>query len=167
MRHSASLHSQDTDAPVRPSLYAVPMVDSESRSLSMSLVFEDDFDELPPELSSSWAEENSLDEALLAQGFPVAQPFGDALPDQVDESADVHEAAVVNIETARLRRFLKQMDPLRSKIIRLGWGLDGPPHSQQEIAARTGLSRAAVRRHLDEGLAELRERFGVSLTASA
>src|SRR5437879_5512889 len=45
------------------------------------------------------------DERLLAHGLPVAFPVGDEMPDGVDDDADCHEAAVVSIEVARLRRF--------------------------------------------------------------
>ncbi len=163
MLHATSSRIEDMD--VRPQLSVVPAPETTHDLPAGGGVFEDDFDTLPPELSTSWPE-SSFEQWLLALGYPVAVAVGDDLPEQIDESADVHEAAVVNIESARVRRFLAEMDPLISKAMRLSWGLDGPSYSQDQIAERMGLTRAIVRRLLDEGLAELRVRFGVAHPAA-
>lgn len=91
----------------------------------------------------------------------MALPAGNEVPDVVDEGADVHEAAVLNIRTALLHRFLRDMSPLDGKVIRLVWGIGCRTHTRAETATTTGLSREAVNRALARGMGELRVRFGV------
>lgn len=116
-----------------------------------------EMDETCFELVSS----DESDELLLAAGLPLAFPAGDDLPEGEDEDADPFRAAVVSIEVARLRRFLSEMEPLHSKVVRLRWGLFGErPHSMQAVANRVGLSRTTVRRLHDRAIADLCCRFG-------
>lgn len=117
--------------------------------------------------ADAWESLPGDDEALLALGLPVAQPAGDDLPDVVDEHADVHEATVISMQTAQLHRYLREMDPLDSKVMRLVWGIGCRPHTQMEAAARTGRSRAAVRSALARSMDELCVRFGVELHGAA
>jgi len=117
--------------------------------------------------ADAWESLPGDDEALLALGLPVAQPAGDDLPDVVDERADVHEATVIRMRTAQLHRYLREMDPLDSKVMRLVWGIGCRPHTQMEAAARTGRSRAAVRSALARSMDELCVRFGAELHSAA
>jgi len=119
-----------------------------------------EFQRTPDGFVPEW--ESLSDLSLLAWGLPVAVQVGDELADHPDETADCHEAAVISIETARLRRFPREMHPLRRKVVGLTWGIGTErPQSQREIARRTGLAQASVRRTLDAAMAELRSRFGV------
>ena len=98
------------------------------------------------------------EELLLAAGLPVATPVGDDLPNVADPDADVHDAAVVSIQAGLVHRYMRHLPPLERITLRLHYGLGGStPHSQSEVAARVGLSRASVQRVLDSGLASLAE----------
>ena len=105
----------------------------------------------------------AVNEQLQTLGYPVAIPVGDALPEVEDESADVHEAAVLDIRVAQLRRHLKRMDPLKTRVICMKYGVFGSKqYSLPQISQRTGLSEWAVRKLADTGLLELQAAFGVT-----
>lgn len=147
----------------RPKLRAVPPLDSDEFEVFSAELLADE--EFACTLEGSTVEHESLfaiNEKLLALGLPVAFLAGDRLPDVEDES-DPHEATVTSIRIAYLHRYLREMPTLQSKVMRLFWGIgDDGPHSQTEVAHRTGLSQASVSRALVDGMAELRRRFGVT-----
>jgi DNA-directed RNA polymerase specialized sigma24 family protein len=104
-----------------------------------------------------------VNEQLQAQGFPIAIPFGDNPPEVGDETADVHEAAVLDIRVAQLRRHLSRMTPLQRRVICMRWGVFGhKQYSLPEISQRTGLSVWTVRKLTDSGLRDLQMAFGVA-----
>jgi hypothetical protein len=149
--------------PAKPAtqLRVVPTFDTGEFDAFIAELGEEDVERLEGE-SDAGSEVFASDEALAELGYPVVVLAGDELPDRVDETADCHEAAVINIEIARLRRYLREMEPVRSNVVRLSWGVDCERrHTQREVAARTGISQASVCRLLDAGMAELRRRFGV------
>lgn len=76
------------------------------------------------------------DAAQLTTGQLVQQ-----LP---DPDADVHDAAVINIEAARVRRFVRALPMLERKVIAARYGLTGEPLSCRQVSARLGLSRSTV-----------------------
>jgi len=147
---------------VTPALRAVPPVGTTAFAAFVAELNEDEDPNQSDDLSIADLETLLDDEALLELGYPVAVLAGDHMPDCVDESADCHRAAVINIEAARLRRYLREMEPVRSIVVRLTYGI-GCDHAytQREVAAHTGLSQASVCRVLDLAMAELRRRFGV------
>lgn len=151
-------------SPVR--LHAVPAPDTdEFAQLIAELAVEE---KLPSQSSgSAWQDLRADEEALPAHGLPVALAAGHEFPEVVDEDADVHEAAVLNIQTARLHRYLRDMPPMDSKVVRLIWGIGCRPHTRAETATTTGLSRKAVNRALVRGMRELRVRFGVRFPDAA
>jgi len=61
-----------------------------------------------------------------------------------DPDADVHQAAVVNIEAARVRRFVRSLPMLERKVIAARYGLTGEPLSCRQVGVRLGLSRSTV-----------------------
>lgn len=119
------------------------------------------------ELAARNWQPDALDEALLAEGLPVAFPYGDQPPELPDEDADVHEAAVRSIEHARLHRYIRQLPPADNKALRLYWGIGGEPHSQGEVAERMGLTPDAVRWMLNRAMRALRAQYGVDLVDKA
>lgn len=149
-------------------LRAVPDPETEEFAQLIAELAAEQEHESPDDASSdSWELLRSDEEALLALGLPVALPAGDDLPDLIDEDADVHQAAVVSIQTAQLHRYLREMDPWDSKVMRLVWGIGCPPHTQMEAAARTGRTRAAIRGALARSMDELGLRFGAELPDAA
>jgi len=129
--------------------------------LLADLADDDQFHDIADEFLAPHGDAGELEQALAGLGIPVAVPVGDMLPDRVDETVDVHEAAVINIEIAQLRRFLRELPPLDGKVMRLVWGIGCRPHTRGEAAESTGLSRVGVRDALTRGMSELRMRFGV------
>jgi hypothetical protein len=152
----------DPNANHRGALRAVPDPDTDEFAQLIAELAAEQHEPVDEAASVSW-ELRSDEEALLALGLPVATSAGDELPDLVDEDTDVHQAAVINIQTAQLHRYLREMNALDSKAIRLVWGIGCRPHTQLQAAQRTGRSREAVCRSLKRGMRELRVRFGVGL----
>ena len=165
--HQSHLPKTHPSTPRRNPLRAVPAPDTAEFAELIAELLADEQRATVVSASAPWKLLRSDEEALLALGLPVALPAGDDLPELVDEDSDVHEAAVVNIQTACLHRYLREMDPRDSKVIRLVWGIGCQPHTQMEAAARTGRSREAVRSALTRGMGELRVRFGAGLPDAA
>lgn len=146
----------------RHALCAVPDPSTEGfAQLLAELAVATDYERTSVSFDDAWHQLRADEEAILALGLPVALAVGDELPEVADEDVDVHEAAVLNIQTARLHRYLREMAPFDSKVIRLVWGIGCRPQTQAETATTTGASRAAVGRALQRGMRELRLRFGV------
>ncbi len=102
-----------------------------------------------------------LDRQLMRSGLPVADLAGDALPEVAAPERDTQEV-VMDIRVAQLLRFLSELPPLQSKVVRLYWGVGGSgSHSQAEVAEHVGVSQTSVSRLLADGMAELCRRFGV------
>lgn len=111
---------------------------------------------------------SDLDKRLLASGYPVAFPAGDLAEVADTDAAEEADAEVIDIRVGQLRRFLREMPALQSKVIRLYWGVGCErPHSQAEVAQRVGISQASVSRALAAGLAELCRRFEVPADIAA
>jgi RNA polymerase sigma factor (sigma-70 family) len=165
MHHEGAVNTSTTPRASVP-LRAVPEPGtSEYEDFIAEVLAEEDVSER--ELAARNWQPDALDEALLAEGLPVAFPYGDQPPELPDEDADVHEAAVRSIEHARLHRYIRQLPPADSKALRLYWGLGGAPHSQGEVAERMGLTHDAVRWMLNRAMRALRVQYGVDLADHA
>ncbi len=70
--------------------------------------------------------------------------LGQLLEELPDLDHDVHEAAVINIEAARVRRFVRNLPMLERKVIAARYGLTGEPMSCRQLAARLGISRSSI-----------------------
>ncbi len=73
-----------------------------------------------------------------------------------DPDADVHEAAVTNIEAARVRRLLRQLPEIERRILRWRYGIDAETLTVREIAARLGIGKSTVADIEGRALARLR-----------
>lgn len=136
---------------------------------AVSAIDSPEFDDFVAELGDDrcWPDDSlssdgrlTQEQHLLALGFPVAFAAGDELPDTVDQDADVYEAAVVNIEVARLHRHLRLLPEMERRVVMLQWGIGCTPHTEGQLAARTGLAPGSVARVAQRGLRMLRESYG-------
>ena len=75
---------------------------------------------------------------------PVAVTAGQLVQQLPDPDADVQDAAVINIEAARVRRFVRALPMLERKVIAARYGLTGEPLSCRQVGVRLGLSRSTV-----------------------
>lgn len=158
-----ALHASRQDAikAHAPALQAVPDPDTAEFEQFIADILDD---EHVPE----WQPLALNDDTLLALDIPVAYPYGDEVPEIIDEAADVHEQTVVSIEAARVRRNLRQLPALERRVLTLRYGLDGGgPRTYADIAERVGLSRQHVPRVEAHGLRLVRERFGTALEDAA
>lgn len=96
--------------------------------------------------------------ATRAAGITVGQLL-DELPDM---DTDVHEMAVVNIEAARVRRFVRTLPLLERKVIAARYGLVGKPMSCRQVAARLGISKSSVSDIEQRALDRLRDMYELS-----
>jgi hypothetical protein len=104
-----------------------------------------------------------LDEQLLALGYPVAVSIGDELPEVEDETASVPAAVEARADIAELRRNFDELDPLTRWTLCMFHGVFGHARlNQPQIARATGLSVWKVGRLCRAGMADLRERYGVT-----
>ena len=88
--------------------------------------------------------------------------LGELLAQLPDPDVDVHEAAVVSIERARVRRFVRSLPAHERKVIALRYGLAGEPElSCRQVAARLGISRSGVSDIEQRALARLRGLYGL------
>lgn len=79
-----------------------------------------------------------------------------------DPQADVHEAAVHNLEAARLRRELRRLPDLERRVLEWHWGLDGPPLSHRQIARRLSISVGSAWNIEQRALSQLRDRYDIA-----
>jgi len=167
MHHKGAVKTSALTTPTAPArLRAVPELGtSEYEEFVAELLAEEELSER--DLAARNWQPDALDEALLAEGLPVAFPYGDQPPELPDEDADVHKAAVRSIEHARLHRYIRQLPPTDNKALRLYWGIGGEPHSQGEVAERMGLTLDAVRWTLNRAMRALRAHYGVDLVDKA
>jgi len=70
--------------------------------------------------------------------------LGRLLDELPDIDVDVHETAVINIEAARVRRFVRRLPVLERKVIAARYGLAGNPMSCRQLATRLGISKSTV-----------------------
>jgi len=82
---------------------------------------------------------------LLDAATPVADlTLNELLLELPDPDTDVHDAAVTNIEAARLRRYVRTLPMLERKVIVWRHGLLGEQLSCLQVAARLGMSKASA-----------------------
>jgi DNA-directed RNA polymerase sigma subunit (sigma70/sigma32) len=89
----------------------------------------------------------------------------DAADDFVGAPTNVADEALTSIEIAVLRRRLRTLDPLEARVLRWTFGLDGPPLTLRQVAARLGYSPAGVHKIKHRALARLRELYDEELCA--
>lgn len=84
---------------------------------------------------------------LLDAATPVADlTLNELLLELADPDTDVHDAAVTNIEAARVRQYVRMLPMMERKVIVLRFGLAGAALSCRQTAARLGLSPTSVSR---------------------
>lgn len=94
---------------------------------------------------------------------PIDADAGDGsitLLDTLPDDFDLEQSVQINLDVARLRRFLLDLDERSRTVLVLRYGLDGnAPHTQNEIAARLDISRSYVSRIEKAALEKLRAAF--------
>lgn len=138
----------------------------ETRLLSIEVgVHEDgliDCSELTADANTPHERMVQREEALLALGHPVAAPYGDRIPEVIDETQDVPELAITSLQIEQLALYLAEMDPTTSRVMKMYHGVFGTQRcNQPQIAKRLGISIWKVRALCDKGMTELRARFAV------
>lgn len=86
----------------------------------------------------------------------ISIPAGQTYADVPDPDADVFEAAVTNIEAARVRRLIRQLPEIERRVIRFRYGIQADQLSVREIARRLGTSPKTVTRISDRAMSRLR-----------
>jgi RNA polymerase sigma factor (sigma-70 family) len=95
-------------------------------------------------------------------GAPITQmTLGHLLEKLPDLDADVHEAVVVNLEAARVRRFVRQLPVLERKVIASRYGLVGDEMSCRQLAETLGISRSNVSAIEQRALDRLRGMYDI------
>lgn len=90
-----------------------------------------------------------------------ATTLAELLEQLPDPEGDVHDAVVVNIERARVRRFVRSLPAHELKVIALRYGLIGEPLSCRQVAARLGISHSSVSSIEHRALERLRGMYGL------
>jgi RNA polymerase sporulation-specific sigma factor len=86
------------------------------------------------------------------------------LMDIIDDGADIHEQVDILIRSRQLYSFLRQcLDERSFEIIVYRYGLYGTsPHTQNETAAKLGISRSYVSRLEKKAISDLKKMFDAS-----
>jgi RNA polymerase primary sigma factor len=99
-----------------------------------------------------------------AAAVPVSleKPVGDEetqLGDLLEKVVEVslHEEAVASLLRDDLRAALQILPPLERKVLELRFGLDGTPHTLEEIGQRLGMTREWARQLESRALRRLKE----------
>jgi len=82
------------------------------------------------------------------------------LPDKTalgDDPALLVEDLLTQFQLGDLRSALMRLSPQQRRVVRLRWGLDGPPRSYREIEIRLKMSKQEVQREIRESLKILRK----------
>lgn len=86
----------------------------------------------------------------------ISVPAGQTYADIPDPDADVFEAAVTNIEAARVRRLVRQLPEIERRVIRWRYGIQSEQLTVREVAHRLGTSPRAITRISDRAISRLR-----------
>jgi RNA polymerase sigma factor (sigma-70 family) len=87
-------------------------------------------------------------------------PAGRHYTEVADPDADVHEAAVINIEAARVRRQIRRLPTIERRVIRWRYGIECDKLTVREIAARMGIGKSTVSDIEARALDRLRAQLG-------
>jgi RNA polymerase sigma factor (sigma-70 family) len=96
-------------------------------------------------------------------------PAGRHYTEVADPDADVYEAAVVNIEAARVRRLVRELPDIERRIVMWRYGIGADVLTVREIARRLGIGKSTVSDIEARALARLRGRLddGTELAKAA
>lgn len=78
---------------------------------------------------------------------------------------DVEEAAILDLEVARLRRALRELDSFDAWLLNARFGLNRKPLSIRALGSRLGCSHTTVRRMERRALQRLRDIYGLEVAA--
>lgn len=125
--------------------------------------------------ATEWSQDadqlSDFDQALVADGYPVAVRMSGAAFLAADPSVDVAEVAMSNVLAAQSLAYLRarrERFPLHGKVMALAFGLDGEPElSETQIARFCGITPSYVSQILEAGLSDLREHLGVETDQAA
>lgn len=87
--------------------------------------------------------------------------LGRLLEQVPDPDGDVNETAVVSIEAARVRRFVRALPVLERKVIAYRYGLAGQPMTCRQVAERLNISKSTVSVIEQRALERLRGMYGL------
>jgi RNA polymerase sigma factor (sigma-70 family) len=85
--------------------------------------------------------------------------FSSALERLPDPDADVHEAALLNLETARLHRELNRLSEPDRHVIAWRYGIGCQPLSLRQIAKRLGIALGSAWNIEQRALNQLRDAY--------
>lgn len=92
----------------------------------------------------------------MSKGNLMMVPAGSHYSEVPDPDADVHEAAVVLIEAARVRRYVSMLPAIEQQVVCWRFGLDDEALTVRQVAARLSMPRSTVSDIESRALSRLR-----------